>query len=40
MNIIEMIFKNALQDVMREIIIMKKMNHPNCIRLMEVIDGK
>ena len=26
-------------DVIREITIMKKMNHPNCIRLLEVIDG-
>ena len=30
--------KDALQDVMKEIAIMKKLNHVHCIRLHEVID--
>ena len=33
-------FKNALEDVLREIAIMKKIDHPNLIRLHEVIDDE
>lgn len=33
-----MIIKNALQDVIREIAIMKKLDHRNVIKLYEVID--
>jgi len=30
--------KNAFQDLLREIAIMKKLNHPNVIKLYEVLD--
>lgn len=30
--------KDALQDVMKEIAIMKKLDHPHVIKLYEVID--
>lgn len=33
-----MIVTNAFQDVLREIAIMKKLNHPNVIKLHEVLD--
>ena len=33
-----MMVKDALQDVMREIAIMKKLDHQNVIKLHEVID--
>ena len=32
--------KNALEDVMKEIAIMKKIDHPNVLKLFEVIDDK
>ena len=37
-NNLVLIVKNAFQDVMREIAIMKKLNHPNVIKLHEVLD--
>lgn len=33
-----MAYKDALQNVLKEIAIMKKLNHPNVIQLHEVID--
>lgn len=33
-----MIVKNAFQDLMKEIAIMKKLNHPNVIKMHEVLD--
>ena len=33
-----MVVTNALQDVLREIAIMKKLDHPNVIKLYEVLD--
>lgn len=33
-----LVVKNAFQDLLREIAIMKKLNHPNVIKLNEVID--
>ena len=36
----EIAFKDALQDVFREIAIMKKLKHPNLISLHEVIDDE
>ena len=38
-NILERKFKDALQDVQREIAIMKKLNHKNVIKLHEVINN-
>lgn len=32
------LYKDALQDVFREVAIMKKLNHPNALRLFEVVD--
>uniref|UniRef100_A0A7S3G2V1 non-specific serine/threonine protein kinase n=1 Tax=Palpitomonas bilix TaxID=652834 RepID=A0A7S3G2V1_9EUKA len=32
-------FSNALQNIMKEIAIMKKIEHPNCLQLFEVIDS-
>ena len=32
-------FKDALEDVNREIAVMKKLNHENCIKLYEVISN-
>lgn len=31
-------YKDALQNVLKEIAIMKKLDHPNVIQLQEVID--
>ena len=31
-------YKNAYDDVLREIALMKKLNHPNVIRMHEVVD--
>lgn len=36
--LLEMTYKDALQDVLHEILIMKKLDHPNVIRLHEVLD--
>lgn len=35
-----MAIKNALQDVVREVAIMKKFTHNNVVRLKEVIDDE
>lgn len=37
-NRLEVRIKNAYEDVKTEIAIMKKLNHPNLIKLYEVID--
>ena len=36
---LEIKFKDALEDVNREIEVMKKLNHDNCIKLYEVISN-
>lgn len=33
-----MAYKDALQNVLKEIAIMKKLDHPNVIKLYEVMD--
>lgn len=33
-------FKTALDDVLVELEIMKKINHPNCLKLYEIIDDE
>ena len=33
-------YKDALQEVAKEIAVMKKLDHPNVIRLHEVIDDE
>lgn len=33
-------YKDLMDNVMREIEIMKKLNHPNVMRLSEVIDSE
>lgn len=38
-SIRDIIVKDALQDVRREIAVMKKIRHPNLIQLIEVIDN-
>ena len=37
-NMLDIKIKNAYEDVKTEIAIMKKLNHPNLIKLHEVID--
>lgn len=36
----EMKYKDALQNVLNEIAIMKKLDHPNVVRLHEVLDDE
>ena len=33
-------FGNALDTLRKEIAVMKKVNHPNCVKLFEVIDNQ